>query len=169
MNRRDFIKAAAAGTSTAAASSSFTARAADERPNIIFIMADDHTSQAFGCYGSRLSSYARTPNIDRIAAEGALLRNCFCTNSICVPSRATILTGQYSHVNGATTLGGHLAPATDNVAKRLQAAGYQTAIVGKWHLKRQPAGFDYYNLLHGQGRYQAPVLWEMGRDWDREG
>ncbi|MGB2824497.1 MAG: sulfatase, partial [Phycisphaerae bacterium] len=136
---------------------------------ILFIMADDHTSQAWGCYGLRLSRHARTKNIDRIAAEGALLRNCFCTNSICVPSRATILTGQYSHVNGATTLAGRLDPDADNVAKRLQRAGYETAIVGKWHLKAEPAGFDYYNVLRGQGRYHAPILYEKGKDWKTGG
>ena len=126
LNRREFVKGVgvgAAALSGAAGTGSWAAGPGGERPNILFIMADDHTSQAFGCYGSRLASYARTPNIDRLAAEGALLRNCFCTNSICVPSRATILTGQYSHVNGATTLGGNLAPSQDNVAKRLQAAG----------------------------------------------
>jgi arylsulfatase A-like enzyme len=159
----------AAALSSAGRSGSWAAEPGGERPNILFIMADDHTSQAFGCYGSRLASYARTPNIDGIAAEGALLQNCFCTNSICVPSRATILTGQHSHVNGATTLGGNLDPSQDNVAKHLQAAGYGTAIVGKWHLKREPAGFDYYNLLHGQGRYHNPVLWEKGDDWDGKG
>jgi len=132
-------------------------------------MADDHTSQAWGCYGLRLSKYARTKNIDRIAAEGALLKNCFCTNSICVPSRATILTGQYSHVNGARTLSGSLDPKADNVAKRLQAAGYETAIVGKWHLKKQPTGFDYYNVLRGQGSYHNPTLFETGADWPRGG
>ncbi len=142
---------------------------ASRRPNILFIMADDHTSQAIGCYGLRLSAYAPTKNIDRIAAEGALLRNCFCTNSICAPSRASILTGQYSHVNGVKTLAGKLAPETDNVAKCLQTAGYQTAIVGKWHLKDQPAGFDYYNVLRSQGRYHDPILYETGADWQQGG
>ncbi len=139
------------------------------KPNILFIMADDHTSQAIGCYGLRLSEYAHTKNIDRIAAEGALLKNCFCTNSICVPSRASILTGQYSHVNGATTLAGKLDPEADNVAKHLQAAGYETAILGKWHLKMQPSGFDYYNVLRGQGRYNNPILYELGKDWKNGG
>jgi len=145
------------------------AKRESRKPNILFIMADDHTSQAIGCYGLRLSEYARTKNIDRIAAEGALLKNCFCTNSICVPSRASILTGQYSHVNGATTLGGKLSPDSDNVAKNLQAAGYETAVIGKWHLKNQPAGFDYYNVLRGQGRYHDPILYESGKDWNKGG
>ncbi len=131
------------------------------QPNIIFIMADDHTSQAWGCYGGRLAQFAKTPNIDRLADEGARLTNCFCTNSICVPSRAAILTGQYSHRNGVRTLSGSLDPSTDNVAKRLQRAGYQTALVGKWHLKKPPAGFDYWHIIKGQGRYHNPVMYEM--------
>lgn len=131
------------------------------RPNIIFIMADDHTSQAWGCYDSRLADYCPTPHIDRLAEEGARLTNCFCTNSICVPSRASILTGQYSHRNGVKTLRGSLDPETDHVAKQLQQAGYQTALVGKWHLKKPPSGFDYWNIIKGQGRYHNPVMFEM--------
>ena len=134
------------------------------KPNIVFIMADDHTSQAWGCYGSRLAPFAKTPNIDRLAREGARLDNCFCTNSICVPSRASILTGQYSHVNGVTTLREALDPGANNVAKRLQRGGYQTALVGKWHLKNPPAGFDYWNIIKGQGRYHNPVMYEMDPD-----
>jgi len=131
------------------------------RPNVVFIMADDHTSQAWGCYGGRLAPFAKTTNIDRLADEGARLTNCFCTNSICVPSRASILTGQYSHANGVKTLKDALSPEADNVAKRLQQAGYQTALVGKWHLKKAPTGFDYWNIIKGQGRYQNPVMHEM--------
>ena len=167
MDRREFIQLGAAVLGAAAVSR--TSRAADKRPNILYVMSDDHTSPAIGCYGLRLSAHARTPNIDRLRAEGALLRNCFCTNSICVPSRATILTGQYGHVNGAKTLGGRLRPGADNVAKRLRASGYRTAIVGKWHLKDQPAGFDYYDVLRGQGRYHNPILFETGADWKRGG
>lgn len=136
-------------------------RAADAgRPNILFIMADDHTSQAWGCYGGRLADAAHTPNIDRIAREGARLANCFCTNSICVPSRAAILTGQYSHANGVKTLRDGLDPKADHVAKRLRQAGYQTALVGKWHLKKPPAGFDHFHVIKGQGRYHDPVMFE---------
>lgn len=163
--RRDWLKAAglaAIGVVTGpvrwgmAADSEDRVRSGGDgkkRPNIPYIMADDHTSQAWGCYGSRLAKLARTKHVDRIAAEGALLRNCFCTNSICVPSRATVLTGQYSHLNGAHTLAGRLRPQQDNAAKHLEAAGYSTAIVGKWHLEAPPAGSDHYNVLHGQGRY----------------
>ncbi|MCS1411031.1 MAG: Arylsulfatase [Verrucomicrobia subdivision 3 bacterium] len=138
--------------------------AAADRPNILFIMADDHTSQAWSCYGGRLAAFAKTPNIDRLAAEGALLENCFCVNSICVPSRASILTGQYSHRNGVRTLRDALPSSADNVAKRLQAVGYQTALVGKWHLKQAPAGFHYWNIIKGQGRYHEPVMYEMSLD-----
>ena len=139
------------------------------RPNILYIMADDHTSQAWGCYNSRLAPYINTPSIDSIAEDGALLENCFCTNSICVPSRATILTGQHSHVNDVRTLRDELDPERDHVAKRLQNAGYSTAILGKWHLRTEPRGFDYFNVLHNQGRYHNPILWEKGEDWDGEG
>lgn len=130
-------------------------------PNIVFILSDDHTSQAWACYGGRLAGFAKTPNIDRLAAEGALLKNCFCVNAICVPSRATILTGQYSHRNGVQTLRDALPNEADHLAKRLQKAGYQTALVGKWHLKNQPSGFDYWNIIKGQGRYRNPILFEM--------
>ncbi|MHC4743523.1 MAG: sulfatase-like hydrolase/transferase, partial [Planctomycetota bacterium] len=158
-NRRQFLKAIALGAAGFALpkSPSF-ARRAFGRPNILFIMADDHAANAINCYGSRLRNVAKTPNIDRIAAEGARLLNCFCTNSICVPSRATILTGQYSHVNGVYTLADKLDPERQNVAKLLQAGGYQTAIIGKWHLKTDPTGFDHWNILPGQGRYHNPVL-----------
>lgn len=132
-----------------------------KRPNIVFIMADDHTSQAWGCYGGRLASFCPTPAIDRLARQGARLENCFCTNSICVPSRASILTGQYSHKSGVRTLRDSLDPEADSVAKHLQKAGYRTALVGKWHLKKPPAGFDYWNIIKGQGRYHNPVMHEM--------
>ena len=137
------------------------------RPNILFVMSDDHTANALGCYPSRLSALAPTPRLDALAAEGARLANVFCTNSICVPSRASILTGQYSHVNGVFSLAHALDPSRDNVAKRLQAAGYQTALIGKWHLKEDPSGFDYWNVLPGQGRYQDPVLREKGASAER--
>jgi len=172
MNRREFLQMTGATVGSALLGVTAVARRrerAGRRPNLLFIMSDDHTSQAIGCYGLRLSRYARTKNIDRIAAEGALLRNCFCTNSICVPSRASILTGQYSHINGATTLSGRLRPESDNVAKRLRAAGYETAVIGKWHLKDPPAGFDTYNVLRGQGRYNNPILFEAGADWKKGG
>ena len=129
-------------------------------------MSDDHASHAISAYGSRIN---RTPHIDRLAKEGARLANCFCTNSICTPSRAAILTGQYSHKNGVYTLNDKIDPERDNVAKRLRAAGYQTAIVGKWHLQTDPSGFDYWNILPGQGLYYDPVFIENGRQSKHQG
>ena len=128
------------------------------RPNIIYIMADDHTSQAFGVYGSRLADLDPTPNIDRLAHEGILFENAFCTNSICTPSRACIMTGQYSHVNGILDLDGTLVPEDHHLAREMKALGYQTAMVGKWHLKAEPAQFDYYCVLPGQGDYYDPTF-----------
>lgn len=131
---------------------------AEQRPNILFIMSDDHTSQAWGIYGGILEGYVHTPNIKRLASEGVVLDNCLVSNSICSPSRATVLTGQYSHLNGVTTLGAGLAPSHDNIAKTLRKGGYQTSLIGKWHLKQEPAGFDYYCVLPGQGRYWDPIM-----------
>ncbi|MDR1121962.1 MAG: sulfatase [Dysgonamonadaceae bacterium] len=145
----------------------------NNRPNILFIMADDHTSQAISAYGGLLAPYMPTPNIDRIAHEGVRMNNCFVTNSISTPSRACILTGQYSQKNGVYTLDDSLDPAHPNVAKELQQSGYQTAIIGKWHLGNEPAGFDYYNILPGQGRYKNPLLiekggWKQGTDGEHQ-
>ena len=144
----------------------------ETRPNILFIMSDDHTSQAWGIYGGILKDYVHNPNISRLADEGMVLNNAFCTNSICVPSRAAILTGQYSNKNGVYTLSDALSPDSLNIAKLLKGAGYQTAIIGKWHLKKEPSGFDYYNILHNQGRYWDPILrteknfHKPAKEWD---
>ncbi len=131
----------------------------ETHPNILFIMTDDHTTQAMSCYGSRIN---KTPNLDRIANEGMRFDNCFCTNAICEPSRASILTGTYSHVNGCTTLDANLDNSLENVAKILQRNGYQTGMVGKWHLgqgpKHWPTGFDHYSILQGQGPYFDPEM-----------
>lgn len=140
------------------------ARAADRKPNILYIMSDDHAAHAIGAYGGRLASLNPTPNIDRLAREGMLLTNVFCTNAICVPSRATIMTGQYSHTNGVKTLDGGLRPAEQSLAHAMRSAGYETAVVGKWHLEHEPA-FDYYAVLPGQGSYFNPVLHILGRPW----
>ena len=126
------------------------------KPNILYIMADDHTAQAWGVYGGILKDYVHTPNIDRLADDGCVLENCLVSNSICTPSRATILTGQYSHVNGVKTLGSGFKPEHNNIAKVLSAGGYQTSVIGKWHLQTEPTGFDYYCVLPGQGRYWKP-------------
>lgn len=131
----------------------------EKRPNIIFIMSDDHAAHALSCYGSRINE---TPNLDRIANEGVRFDNCFCTNSICEPSRAAILTGTYNHINNVTTIGAHLDNRLPNVAKELQTNGYQTALFGKWHLgqgeEHWPTGFDEYKILQGQGPYFDPEM-----------
>lgn len=127
-------------------------------PNILFIMSDDHTAQAWGIYGGILEDYVHTPNIRQLAKEGCVLENCLVSNSICTPSRATILTGQYSHVNGVKNLGAGFTPEHMHIAKLMSAGGYQTSVIGKWHLQTEPTGFDYYCVLPGQGRYRNPVL-----------
>jgi arylsulfatase A-like enzyme len=136
-------------------------------PNIVFIMSDDHAAHAVSAYGSRL---IKTPNIDRLAKEGMKFENCFVTNSICTPSRAAILTGKYSHLNGVPVFN-HIDGSQPMLQKYLQQAGYHTGMVGKWHLggndsKRpdegKPTGFDYWNILPGQGAYFDPVMIEMG-------
>ncbi len=132
-------------------------RGQSRRPNIVFIMSDDHAAHAISAYGSRIN---QTPNIDRLAREGARMNNCFATNSICTPSRAAILTGQYSHKNTVYTLADRLDPARNTVAKMLQSAGYQTAMIGKWHLVTEPQGFDHWRILPGQGDYYNPVFLE---------
>ncbi|MCK5101830.1 MAG: sulfatase [Cyclobacteriaceae bacterium] len=139
-----------------------------DRPNILFIMADDHTSQAWGIYGGALKDFVQAPNISRLAEEGCTLKNVFCTNSICTPSRASIMTGKYSHQNGVYTLSEALEPDSMNVAKVMKKSGYQTAIVGKWHLKKTPEGFDYFNVLPGQGRYNNPIL-RNAENWSEGG
>lgn len=125
-------------------------------------MSDDHATQAFGSYGSRLADIAPTPRLDALARQGARLTRAFVTNSICTPSRASILTGQYSHRNGVYQLNEPLDPTLPNVAKELRNAGYTTAIIGKWHLRSDPSGFDYWQILPGQGRYFDPEMLEIG-------
>jgi arylsulfatase A-like enzyme len=135
------------------------------QPNIIFIMSDDHASHAMSCYGSRIN---KTPNIDRIAEGGMRFDNCFCTNSICTPSRAAILTGTYNHVNEVTTLDTHMDNGLLTFPKLLQQNGYRTAIFGKWHLgtgpEHCPTGFDDWAVLPGQGRYHNPEFIIKGPD-----
>ncbi|MBX9452435.1 MAG: sulfatase [Mesorhizobium sp.] len=130
-----------------------------KRPNILFIMSDDHAANAISAYGSGLN---HTPNIDRLAQEGMRLDHCYVTNSICTPSRASILTGTYNHVNLVTTLDTHIDNRLPNVAKHLRAAGYQTGMFGKWHLgegsAHEPTGFDEWSVLPGQGDYFDPVM-----------
>ena len=155
------------GISTAALSlSAVAAFAADGRPNILYIMSDDHSFQTIGVYASVLKDYVKTPNIDRIANEGVKMENCFVTNSISTPSRAAILTGQYSHHNQVYTLADELPAGHPSMAKELQKNGYQTAIVGKWHIGTQPEGFDFYSVMPGQGKYENPGFMESGLPFD---
>ncbi len=118
-------------------------------------MSDDHAAHAMSCYGSRIN---RTPNLDRLAKEGMRFDNAFVTNSLCGPARAVILTGKYSHRNGYAVNEGQFDGSQPTVAKMLQKAGYQTAVIGKWHLGSQPTGFDYYHVLIGQGPYYNPPM-----------
>jgi arylsulfatase A-like enzyme len=128
--------------------------AATPRPNILFIMSDDHAAHAISAYGSKVN---QTPNIDRLAKAGMRFDNCFAVNSICSPSRATILTGKYSHLNGVPTFN-RFDGSQPTVAKYLQAAGYHTGMIGKWHLGSDPTGFDYWDILPGQGIYHDPAF-----------
>ncbi|MFY0688931.1 MAG: sulfatase [Cyclobacteriaceae bacterium] len=139
-------------------------KTSSDQPNIIYIMSDDHCAQAIGAYGMRLASLNPTPTIDRIANEGILFENAFCTNSICTPSRASILTGQYSQTNGVMDLGGRIGADKQYLPKELKKLGYQTAMMGKWHLKEAPEAFDYYNVLPGQGDYHNPTLYSRDGD-----
>ncbi|KAH8898984.1 alkaline phosphatase-like protein [Thozetella sp. PMI_491] len=131
------------------------------RPNIVFILADDHAAKAISCYGAGIN---RTPNIDRLATEGMKFNHCYVTNSICTPSRAAILTGTHNHVNGVMTLDSKINKHLPNVAKTLRTGGYTTAMIGKWHLgegqAHEPSGFDYWSILPGQGEYWDPEFIE---------
>jgi arylsulfatase A-like enzyme len=134
-------------------------------PNILFIFSDDHARHAISAYGSKVNE---TPHVDRLAKQGARFLNAFVTNSICTPSRATLLTGQYSHLNGVPVFN-RFDGSRDNVAKRLQAAGYHTGMVGKWHLGSDPTGFDRWIVLPGQGEYIDPQFLIEGHKLTIEG
>lgn len=127
---------------------------AQQKPNIVVILSDDHAFQAISAYGSKL---VQTPNIDRIARQGAIFKRAYVTNSICGPSRAVILTGKYSHKNGfKDNDNSRFEGSQDSFAKQLRANGYQTAWIGKWHLETKPQGFDFWRILPGQGAYYNP-------------
>ena len=124
-------------------------------PNILYIMSDDHAEQAISAYGGSL---LQTPHIDRLAKEGVLFKNATVTNSICAPSRATMLTGKFSHLNGLRDNRDEFDGSQVTLPKLLQEAGYQTAVIGKWHLKTKPTGFDEWKVLLGQGEYYQPTI-----------
>lgn len=134
---------------------------AQQRPDIIYIMSDDHDAAAISVYNKL---FIQTPNIDRIANEGARFTNAFVGNSICGPARATLLTGQHSHMNGMKDNRTRFDSSKITLPKLLQQAGYQTAIVGKWHLHSYPTGFDYWKILPGQGLYFEPRIINMSGD-----
>jgi len=166
--RRSFLKTMACGAAAITSASIFNrCTASAKRPNILFIMTDDHASHAMSCYGSTIN---KTPNLDRIANNGIRFTNCFCTNSICGPSRAVILTGKHSHINGFTVNEfTKFDPEQQTFPKLLRHAGYETAMIGKWHLGSHPTGFDYWKILPDQGDYYNPDFIEMGKTVQHQG
>src|SRR5688500_5372429 len=133
----------------------------DPRPNIVFLFSDDHAAHAISAYREHLRygvELPLTPNLDRLANDGMLFVNSFVTNSICGPARATVLTGQYGHLNGVMTNSEPLHPTTVTFPRLLQSSGYETALFGKWHLRTRPEGFDRFEILAGQGPYYNPTL-----------
>jgi arylsulfatase A-like enzyme len=138
-----------------------------KRPNIVFIFSDDHAYQAISAYGSKVN---KTPNIDRLAKEGMRFDRCLVPNSLCGPSRATVLTGKYSHLNGFYNNTNNRFDGTQvTFPKLLQKAGYQTAMIGKWHLVSNPTGFDYWEILPGQGQYYNPPMIRDGQRVKHQG
>jgi N-acetylglucosamine-6-sulfatase len=154
MNRRRFLQAVGAASVSLRSFPCISGPVSPpKRPNILFIFSDDHAVQAISSLGSQIN---KTPNIDRIANEGIALDRCFCCNSICAPSRAAVLTGKHSHINGLMTNADQFDGAQTTLPKLLQRAGYQTVLIGKWHLVTDPTGFDHWQILPGQGNYYNP-------------
>jgi arylsulfatase A-like enzyme len=131
------------------------------KPNILYIMSDDHDADAISAYSKK---FIQTPNLDSLAKEGIKFNKAFVGNSICSPARATLLTGQHSHKNGIIDNRVRFDSTKVTLPKLMQAAGYQTAIIGKWHLHSQPAGFDFWKVVPGQGLYTNPRFIEINRN-----
>ncbi|MBQ5370597.1 MAG: sulfatase-like hydrolase/transferase, partial [Bacteroidaceae bacterium] len=139
---------------------------AQQRYNIVYIMTDDHTAQMMSCYDD---THVSTPNLDRIAADGVKFVNSYVANSLSGPSRACMLTGKHSHKNGFTNNEhGVFDGSQQTMPKLMQQAGYQTALIGKWHLVSTPTGFDYWNIIPGQGDYYNPDFIQMDGSRTRE-
>lgn len=157
--RRQFLKKIGIGSLALATGSALfnSCQKKSRRPNILFIMSDDHAEKAISCYNDEL---LQTPNIDRIAEEGIRFSNSFVTNSICAPSRAVLLTGKYSHLNGLRDNRDTFDNSQTTFPKLLRENGYQTAMIGKWHLKSEPTGFDFWKILKGQGQYYNPTFYQ---------
>lgn len=164
MRTNNLILATGALTLVANVDAYAAKKQSNKRPNIIYIMSDDHTTQGIGAYGGRLAPLNPTPTIDRIGNEGIIMERAYVTNSISTPSRACIISGQYSQTNGVLDLADTLAIDKQILPIAMNELGYETAIVGKWHLKNQPEMFDYYNVFYDQGEYFDPVLAEKGSD-----
>jgi arylsulfatase A-like enzyme len=166
LGRRGFLRMAGVGAATVVAGPGSralaAARAERTRPNILWIYSDDHADHAVSAYGGRLADVAPTPNIDRIANDGILFRNSFVTNSICGPCRAVIQTGKHSHINGFRTNGDKFDGSQQTFPKLLRQGGYQTAVIGKWHLGTDPQGYDFWQVLPGQGHYYNPDFLTAG-------
>ena len=145
-----------------AANASPASEATAKRPNILFIMADDHSKNAISCYGNK---DIQTPGLDRLAAGGMRFEHALTPNSFCTPARAAVLTGKYSHRNGVTRLNQKFDGSQPTFPKLLQASGYRTALFGKWHLLSEPTGFDHYCVMKMQGMPHNPTVWEKGEPW----
>jgi arylsulfatase A-like enzyme len=143
--------------------------AQEKQPNMVVVLVDDHAFEAISAYGTYLKNFAKTPTIDRLAEEGMRFDHFTCANSICSPSRASILTGQYSHKNGVRGLNGAINDDSPQYPIELQKAGYQTWLVGKWHLKSQPKGYDKHMVVKGQGKYFDPTFSGSEGTWKRKG
>lgn len=164
MDNKSLLSFAALFCIAATAQAQQKAAAATQRPNIVYIMCDDHAFQCISAYGSPISKLAPTPNIDRIAQRGMRFERAFVENSLSTPSRACLMTGLYSNQNGQRQLGEGIDTTRTFFTEQLQQAGYQTAVVGKWHMGCDPKGFDYYHIYNDQGQYYNPQY--RGTDTD---